>query len=119
MSNYTLGALLRKGIVNFTKGKIMNTNLLQTILTIMITFSGIVTTLLLNAGCTASSSGALDCAKANVPSWLTPYLIGITAVLGVVKLLIAAFDGKLVKPTAVISNSGAPGTVSPQAVQPK
>ena len=81
----------------------MNTNLFQTILTVIITASGLISSLLVSLGCKASPiTGALDCTAANAPIWLIPYLVGAATVLGIAKLLLAAFEGKLAKPTVAV-----------------
>ena len=94
----------------------MNSNLFQTILTLAITISGIATSVLLSLGC-HDVAGAISCVGSTAPAWLAPYLIIATSFLGILKLVIAAFSGKLVKPTVVVSDSGKPGTVSPAAVR--
>jgi hypothetical protein len=96
----------------------MNSNFFQTILTILITVSGLATSALLSLGC-KDIAGTLNCATSSAPSWLAPYLVVIASALGFTKLIIAAFTGKLVAPTVVVSKSGAPGTVSPTFVTPK
>jgi hypothetical protein len=95
----------------------MNSNLFQTILTLAITVSGIATSILLSLGCHTDVAGAVNCVGSNAPSWAAPYLVIITSVLGILKLIIAAFNGKLTAPTVVVSTSGAPGTVSPMQVK--
>ncbi len=94
----------------------MNSNFFQTMLTILLTISGIATTALLNMGC-HDVSGSLNCIGATAPTWMLPYLGSFATILGILKLVIAAFTGKLTAPTVVVSNSGMPGTVSPRAVQ--
>lgn len=94
----------------------MNSNLFQTILTVMITLAGIATSVLLSMGC-HDVAGSINCVGATAPTFLLPYLGIAASVLGVVKLLIAAFTGKLTAPTAVVSDSGKAGTVSPAAVK--
>ena len=90
----------------------MNTNLFQTILTVLITISGIATSLLVSMGCTQSVNGSLNCATTSAPAWLVPYLVIAASVLGIVKLIIAAFDGKLSAPTVAVSKTGTTGTVT-------
>jgi hypothetical protein len=60
-------------------------------------------------GCTA-----VDCAAA--PAWIAPYLIIAMPVLAFVKLVIGFIEGKLVAPTAVVNETGLPGTVLPEDV---
>ena len=95
----------------------MNSNLFQTLLTLAITISTIATSLLLSLGCHADAAGAVNCIGSNAPSWLAPYLIIITSVLGILKLIIGFATGKLTAPTAAVTNSGAPGTVTPNQVR--
>ena len=93
----------------------INSNLFQTILTVMLTVTGIATSVLLNMGC-HDVSGTINCVGSTAPSWLLPYLGIIATALGILKLIIAALTGKLVKPTAVIATNGAVGTVHPTDV---
>jgi hypothetical protein len=101
--------------LTFERFKTMNSNLFQTILTVLITISGLATSLLVSMGCT-DVAGSLNCATSSAPTWLAPYLVMAASVLGVVKLIVAAFTGKLTAPTAVVSTSGAAGTVNPRSV---
>lgn len=78
----------------------MNSNLFQTILTVLTTVSGLATSLLLGLGC-HEVAGAVTCVGSTAPAWLLPYLAGATGILGVVKLIISAFNGKLTAPTVV------------------
>lgn len=94
----------------------MNSNLFQTILTVLLTACGIVTSILLGLGCTQDVAGAVSCAASSAPSWLAPYLVIAASALGIVKLITGAITGKLVLPTAVVSVSGDTGTVHPNAV---
>jgi hypothetical protein len=78
----------------------MNTNLFQTILTVLITISGVVSSILVGLGCKADAvSGALNCDTASVSTQFLPWLAGVASILGIVKLLLAAFEGKLTSPT--------------------
>lgn len=79
----------------------MNNNFFQTLITVALTISTIVTAILLNMGCTETAAG-LSCTGANVPTWISPYMMMITSALGILKLVIAWFEGKLVRPTAVV-----------------
>lgn len=98
----------------------MNSNLFQTILTAAITICGILTSILLSVGCTTLPTGALDCSASTLGATWIPYLAIIASALGIVKLIVAAFQGKLVAPTAVVATTGAPGTVHPaDVVAPK
>ena len=94
----------------------MNSNLFQTILTALLTLCGVATTILLSFGCTQDVAGAINCAASTAPTWLAPYLVIAASALGIVKLITGAITGKLVAPTAVISTSGASGTVHPDVV---
>ncbi len=93
----------------------MNSNLLQTILTALLTISGIATSILLSVGC-QDIAGSISCVASNAPTWLVPYLGIAASVLGIVKLVLAAFNGKLTAPTVVVSDSGKAGTVTPAQV---
>lgn len=92
-----------------------NTSIFQTILTALITISTLVGGVLLSLGC-HDIAGSISCVGSNAPTWLSPYLIIATSVLGIIKLITSAFEGKLVKQTAVISTSGKTGTVLPSDV---
>lgn len=94
----------------------MNSNFFQTILTVLLTACGVVTSILLGFGCAPDASGTLNCAASSAPEWLVPYLVVAASALGIVKLITGAITGKLVAPTAVVSSSGAPGTVHPDVV---
>jgi hypothetical protein len=94
----------------------MNSNLFQTILTVLLTACGVVTSILLALGCTQDVTGAINCAASSAPEWLVPWLVVAASALGIVKLITGAITGKLVAPTAVVSKSGAPGTVHPERV---
>lgn len=83
----------------------MNTNLFQTILTVIMTVCGVLSTVLVSLGCTANATGALDCSNASGPTWLVPWLVIIAAVLGPIKLILASFEGKLTAPTVAIPKS--------------
>jgi hypothetical protein len=93
----------------------MNSNLFQTILTVLITVSGLATSILVSMGC-VDVAGSLNCATSSAPTWLAPYLVMIASALGIVKLILAAFTGKLTAPTVVVSTTGAPNTVRPSSV---
>lgn len=80
----------------------MNSNLFQTILTVLIAVQGLASSLLVSLGCKQDALGSLDCAVSSAPVWLVPYLVMAATVLGFVKLIIAAFQGKLAKPTVVV-----------------
>ena len=81
----------------------MNTNLFQTLLTVAVTVSGILSSILVSFGCSAAPlTGALDCSHSSAPIWLVPYLVGTASVLGIVKLLLATFEGKLALPTVTV-----------------
>lgn len=80
----------------------MNSNLFQTILTVIISVCGILTTILVSLGCTANATGALDCSTASGPTWLVPWLVIVAAILGPVKLILASFEGKLTAPTVAV-----------------
>ena len=95
----------------------MNNNLFQTILTIAMTISGLGSTLLVSLGCKTNVVGNLDCTASNAPIWLVPYMVMAASALGILKLIVSAFNGKLVKPTVVVSTTGEAGTVRPSAVQ--
>ena len=95
----------------------MNSNLFQTILTAVSLGATALTTVLLSLGCSQDATGKLMCVATSAPTWLVPYLATIAAILGMIKLIIAGLTGKLTAPTAVVSNSGASGTVSPSAVK--
>lgn len=68
----------------------MNSNLFQTILTVLLTACGIVTSILLGFGCTQDAAGAVSCAASSAPSWLAPYLVITASALGIVKLITGA-----------------------------
>ena len=93
----------------------MNSNLFQTILTALVTISGIATSILISLGC-HDVAGAVNCVGSTAPAWMIPYLAIATSILGIIKLITAVFTGKLTAPTAVVSNSGALGTVAPRNV---
>lgn len=98
----------------------MNTNFLQTLMTVAIAISGMLTTLLISMGCTHNAvSGALDCANSTAPLWLAPYLVIVASVLSVVKLILGAFEGKLTKPTVPVvpDGQGKPGVVTVSQVK--
>ena len=94
----------------------MNSNLFQTILTVLLTACGVLTSILLAFGCTQDVTGALNCAASSAPEWLVPWLVVAASALGIVKLITGAITGKLAAPTAVVSSSGARGTVHPDLV---
>lgn len=72
-------------------------------MTTIMTICGVLTTLLVSLGCKADAvSGAMDCSTAAGPTWLIPWLVGIAAVLGPIKLILAAFEGKLTAPTVPV-----------------
>ena len=94
----------------------MNSNLFQTVLTVLLTACGVLTSILLALGCTQDVTGAINCAASSAPEWLVPWLVVAASALGIVKLITGAITGKLVAPTAVVSNSGARGSVHPELV---
>lgn len=98
----------------------MNSNLLQTILTVVTGIVTFATLLLTSFGChdTGIAGTALDCANSSAPTWLIPYLGTAATALVFLKLIISFFQGKLVAPTAVIATTNEPGTVHPSAVVP-
>jgi hypothetical protein len=93
----------------------MNSNLFQTILTVLLTISGLATSVLVSLGCN-DIGGSISCVASNAPTWMVPYLGIAASVLGILKLVIGAFTGKLTAPTAAVSKSGNVGTVSPSDV---
>ncbi len=98
----------------------MNTNFLQTLMTVGVAISGLMTSLLIALGCKHNAlTNALDCTNTTAPLWLAPYLVTAAAVLGVVKLILGAFEGKLVKPTVPVvpDGQGAPGVVTVSQVK--
>lgn len=81
----------------------MNTNFLQTLMTVLILLSSFGTSILLGFGCIANPiTGAVDCSTSNAPVWLAPYLVFAATGLGIVKMIVAAFEGKLTKPTVAV-----------------
>jgi hypothetical protein len=81
----------------------MNTNLFQTIATVLMAVASIGSTLLVAMGCSQNALGALDCSTAtNAPVWMVPYLVIAASVLGIIKLVLAAFEGKLTAPTVPV-----------------
>ena len=94
----------------------MNSNLFQTILTVLLTLCGVATTILLSFGCTQDAAGAVSCAASSASTWLAPYLVIAASALGIVKLITGAFTGKLMLPTVAVTKSGAAGTVHPDAM---
>lgn len=93
----------------------MNSNLFQTILTVLTALSAIAASILLSLGC-HDVGGSITCIASNAPTWMVPYLGIAASILGILKLVIGAFTGKLVAPTAAISRSGNAGTVLPSSV---
>lgn len=93
----------------------MNSNFFQTILTAAITVSALITSVLLILGC-HDIGGSISCVASNAPTWLIPYLGIAASGLGILKLVIGAFTGKLTAPTAAVSKSGNIGTVLPSDV---
>ena len=94
----------------------MNSNLFQTILTVLVTLATLTTSVLISMGC-VDVGGTLSCAANSSPTWLAPYLATVAMILGILKMVLKAFGSSLTKPTVVVSDSGKPGTVSPRAVQ--
>lgn len=94
----------------------MNTNLFQTILTTAGLILAGVATVLIHMGCTTLPDGSLSCAVNSAPIWLAPYMVSIASLLGIAKLIIGYLTGKLAAPTAIISDSGKAGTVTPAQV---
>ena len=82
----------------------MNTNFLQTLLTVVTGVLSFATYLLVSFGCVQDVvSGKLDCSTAaGAPAFIAPYLGMVAAGIVVVKLVLAAFEGKLTKPTVAI-----------------
>lgn len=64
----------------------MNTNAIHNILNVLIAGMGIITTMLVGAGCTQLAD-KLDCTLASVPAWLLPWVIGIAGALSAVKVV--------------------------------
>lgn len=103
-----------------------NSNLFSQILTGAIILETGLATLLTAFGCTlAVGDTAMVCTMGTLPLWipewaalwLVPWLAGAAALQGLLKWGIHLFKGDtwlsgLFKPTAVISSSGAPGTVT-------
>jgi hypothetical protein len=79
----------------------MNSNFFQTILTVLVTVSGLATSILVTLGC-HEIAGSVSCVGSTAPSWLVPYLAIAASVLGALKLVIGAFTGKLTAPTQVV-----------------
>lgn len=102
----------------------MNLNVIRTALTsisaILVAIMGFAPQIL---GCSyVEATGGFSC----VNSWLPPAYVGIAAtVLLVLNIALKAIAGgtvnfgALVKPSAVVSDSGNPGTVAPHNVVPK
>ena len=91
----------------------MNSNLIRTVLSIAAIVLSVIPAV---TGCVADALGRLDCSA----SWLPPQYSGLlVAAVLIVNQILKAADVGLVKPTAQISTTGAPGTVSPSAVVPK
>lgn len=91
----------------------MNSNFVRTMLTwaaILVTAVPVVT------GCVADAFSHLDCSA----SWIPPQYAAIISIafLGINQVM-KLMDVGLVLPTATVSNSGKPNTVSPGAVVPK
>ncbi len=80
----------------------MNSNLFQTILTVLITVSAFASTVLVSFGCIESPAGTMLCSASTAPAWLVPYLAIAASVLGFLKLVIGFFQGKLIAPTKVV-----------------
>lgn len=94
----------------------MTSNLFQTILTVLLTACGMVTSILLAFGCTQDGTGAINCAASSAPEWPVPWPVVAANVLGIIKLITGAITGKLVAPTAAVFSSGARGTEHPERV---
>lgn len=82
----------------------MNTNLFQTLMTVVMLILSGITGLLIKMGCTENVvTGAIDCSVASgAPTWLTPYLGMAAFGIGILKMVIAFFEGKLTKPTVAV-----------------
>ena len=93
----------------------MNSNYFQTILTVVAGILAMATTILLSMGCT-DIADKISCVASSAPTWIAPYLAIAASAIGVLKVIIGAFTGKLTKQTAVIATTGDVGTVHPNAV---
>ena len=81
----------------------MNTSLIQTLLTIVSGIMAAAIPILLSMGCTTSPvTGAIDCAAANAPTWLVPYLGAFVVGLNLVKVIISTVEGKFKTPTVAV-----------------
>lgn len=104
----------------------LNPNLFSQLLTGAIILETGLTTVLLKLGCAETAvDTTLVCTAGTLPSWtpawVLPWLVGAAAAKGVLKWGIHLFQGDtflsgLFKPTAIISHSGAPGTVTQKQV---
>lgn len=84
----------------------MNTNLFQTIMTVVMLICGALSAVLLSLGCTEDVvSHAMSCSSAHVPTEWVPYLSIAATVIGTAKMILAAFEGKLTAPTVPVSKS--------------
>lgn len=104
-----------------------NSNLFSQILTGAIILETGLTALLMKIGCTqAAADTALVCTTSTLPewtpAWLLPWLVGAATVQGALKWGLHLFKGDtwlggLLKPTVVVTSSGAPGTVTMKQVE--
>lgn len=87
----------------------MNSNFFQTLMTVFMILSTAGSGILVSLGCTQNViTGALDCTEANAPVWLIPWLVGAAALIGVLKMFLAAFEGKLTAPTVALPKNKSP-----------
>jgi hypothetical protein len=94
----------------------MYSNIFQKIMTAAGVALTAITFYLLQAGCVQTAAGALSCTATTAPTWLAPYLGATAAIVGVAKLIVDGFTGKLTHATVPVTNTGAPGTVTPAQV---
>ena len=72
-------------------------------MTVAMLISSFGTSILIGFGCVANQvTGAVDCSASSAPVWLAPYLVFAATGLGIVKMLLAAFEGKLTKATIAV-----------------
>jgi hypothetical protein len=96
--------------------KLLNLDAFQSYITVAIAAQGGLIWLLSKAGCVADAAGVFNCTASTAPTWLLPYLpIGIT-ILAILKVVISFTQGKVIAKTAVISSTGAAGTVTQKQV---
>ncbi|MEP6827956.1 MAG: hypothetical protein ABJA10_07765 [Aestuariivirga sp.] len=93
----------------------MNSSPIQGYMTVALTVISFLISILLGMGC-SEIAGTISCAASTAPTWLVPYLGYAALFLGFAKTALGLIDGKLFANTAVISNSGAPGTVTQKSV---